>query len=72
MGVYADQLAEVRESIAAVLTGQRLRRGDREVQLPTLAELQKREQWLIGMVEQETAAANGKGRSRVTYVVPNA
>lgn len=60
-------LAEVRASISQILTsGQRIRKGDREVQRAELASLRILEEQYRKQVNQEAAAA--RGRNRISYV----
>lgn len=62
-----QQLAAVRASIAEVLAkGQRLRKGDREVQRAELASLRMLESQYLDQVKAEQARAGG--RNRIRYV----
>jgi len=63
-----QRLAEVRASIKAILEkGQRVRRGDREVQRAELASLRILEAQVAKEVANESAALLGRGRSRISY-----
>ena len=63
-----QRLAEVRASIKAILEkGQRVRKGDREVQRAELASLRILEAQVAREVVNETAALSGRGRSRIKY-----
>lgn len=63
-----QRLADVRAGIKAILDGgQRVRRGDREVQRAELASLRMLETQLTRDVANEQAALAGRGRSRITY-----
>lgn len=63
-----QRLAEVRASIKAILEkGQRVRRGDREVQRAELASLRILEAQVAKEVANENAALLGRGRSRISY-----
>ncbi len=63
-----QRLAEVRASIKAILeNGQRVRRGDREVQRAELASLRILEAQVAKEVANESAALQGRGRSRISY-----
>lgn len=63
-----QRLAEVRASIKAILEkGQRVRRGDREVQRAELASLRILESQVAKEVASENAALIGRGRSRISY-----
>ena len=63
-----QRLAEVRASIKAILEkGQRVRRGDREVQRAELASLRILEAQVAKEVANENAAQLGRGRSRISY-----
>jgi hypothetical protein len=63
-----QRLAEVRASIKAILEkGQRVRRGDREVQRAELASLRILESQVAKEVASENAALVGRGRSRISY-----
>lgn len=63
-----QRLAEVRASIKAILEkGQRVRRGDREVQRAELASLRILEAQVAKEVANENAARLGRGRSRISY-----
>ncbi|EKT4539547.1 hypothetical protein QEM15_001701 [Pseudomonas putida] len=64
-----QRLDEVRAAISRVLkNGQRLRRQDREVQLAELNSLRLLEKQYASEVAAETAARQGRGRNRVSYV----
>lgn len=63
-----QRLADVRAGIKAVIEkGQRMRRGDREIQRAELASLRMLEDQLIKQVSAEKAARAGRGRSRISY-----
>ena len=63
-----QRLSEVRASIKAILEkGQRVRRGDREVQRAELASLRILESQVAKEVASENAALIGRGRSRISY-----
>lgn len=63
-----QRLAEVRASIKAILEkGQRVRRGDREVQRAELASLRILEAQVAKEVANESAVLQGRGRSRISY-----
>lgn len=63
-----QRLADVRASIKAILEkGQRVRKGDREVQRAELASLRILEAQVAREVSSENAALMGRGRSRITY-----
>ncbi|MFP6861246.1 hypothetical protein [Pseudomonas sp.] len=63
-----QRLADVRASIKAILEkGQRVRRGDREVQRAELASLRILEAQVAKEVANENAALLGRGRSRISY-----
>lgn len=63
-----QRLADVRASIKAILEkGQRVRRGDREVQRAELASLRILEAQVAREVANENAALLGRGRSRISY-----
>lgn len=63
-----QRLAEVRASIKAILEkGQRVRRGDREVQRAELASLRILEAQVAKEVVNENAVLQGRGRSRISY-----
>lgn len=63
-----QRLVEVRASIKAILEkGQRVRRGDREVQRAELASLRILEAQVAKEVANENAALLGRGRSRISY-----
>ncbi len=63
------RLAEVRASISAVLkNGQRLRRGDREVQMAELNSLRLLEKQYAAQVAEEQAALQRRGRNRISYL----
>lgn len=63
-----QRLAQVRASILAILEkGQRVRRGDRELQRAELASLRMLETQIAKEVANENAALKGRGRSRITY-----
>lgn len=63
-----QRLAQVRASIKAILEkGQRVRRGDRELQRAELASLRMLETQVSKEVANENAALKGRGRSRITY-----
>lgn len=63
-----QRLADVRASIKAVLEkGQRMRRGDRELQRAELASLRILESQVAKEVANENAALLGRGRSRISY-----
>lgn len=60
------RLAEVRASIAKInATGQRVRKGDREVQYADLTALLKLEEQYRNEVSREAAR---RGRNRITYL----
>lgn len=62
-----QQLAAVRASIAEVLAkGQRLRKGDREIQRAELASLRMLENQYLDQVKAEQARVGG--RNRIRYV----
>lgn len=62
-----QRLAEVRASISQILaSGQRIRKGDREVQRAELASLRILEEQYAKQVNQEAAAL--RGRNRISYV----
>jgi hypothetical protein len=63
-----QRLAEVRASIKSILEkGQRVRKGDREVQRAELASLRMLESQITKEVANESAALMGRGRNRITY-----
>lgn len=63
-----QRLADVRASIKAILEkGQRVRKGDREVQRAELASLRVLEAQVAREVANETASLMGRGRSRISY-----
>ena len=63
-----QRLTDVRASIKAILEkGQRVRRGDREVQRAELASLRILEAQVAREVANENAALLGRGRSRISY-----
>lgn len=63
-----QRLADVRAGIKAVIEkGQRMRRGDREIQRAELASLRLLEDQLNKQVSAENAARAGRGRSRISY-----
>jgi len=63
-----QRLADVRASIKAILEkGQRVRKGDREVQRAELASLRILEAQVAREVSSENSALMGRGRSRITY-----
>lgn len=63
-----QRLADVRAGIKAILEqGQRLRKGDREVQRAELASLRMLEAQIVKEVSLEQMALNGRGRNRITY-----
>lgn len=63
-----QQLASVRAAIKTILEkGQRVRKGDREVQRAELASLRMLEDQLARSVSAEKAARLGRGRSRISY-----
>lgn len=63
-----QRLADVRAGIKAILEkGQRMRKGDREVQRAELASLRVLEAQIAKEVANEQAALMGRGRSRITY-----
>lgn len=62
-----QRLAEVRASISQILaSGQRIRKGDREVQRAELASLRILEEQYTKQVNQEASAL--RGRNRISYV----
>lgn len=62
-----QRLAEVRAAIDQILTtGQRIRRGDREVQRAELASLRILEEQYQRAVDTERVAA--RGRNRISYL----
>ena len=62
-----QRLAEVRAAIDQILTtGQRIRRGDREVQRAELASLRILEEQYQRAVDTERVAA--RGRNRINYL----
>lgn len=62
------RLEETRASIKAILEkGQRVRKGDREIQRAELASLRMLEEQYAKAVQAERAAMRGRGRSRVSY-----
>jgi hypothetical protein len=68
MTAAQQRLADVRASIKAILEkGQRVRRGDREVQRAELASLRMLEAQVSKEVANENAAMLGRGRSRISY-----
>lgn len=63
-----QRLAEVRAGIKAILEkGQRVRKGDREMQRAELASLRVLEAEISKEVGREKAAQAGRGRNRVIY-----
>lgn len=61
-----QRLAECRAGIKAILEkGQRIRKGDREVQRAELSSLRILEAELARQVASETATRVGRGRSRI-------
>ncbi|MCJ8168642.1 hypothetical protein [Atopomonas sediminilitoris] len=63
-----QRLAEVRAGIKAILEkGQRVRKGDREMQRAELASLRVLEAEISKEVGREQAAQAGRGRNRVIY-----
>ena len=61
-----QRLAECRAGIKAILEkGQRIRKGDREVQRAELSSLRMLESELVRQVASETANSAGRGRSRI-------
>lgn len=63
-----QRLADVRAGIKAILEkGQRMRKGDRELQRAELASLRVLETQIAKEVANEQAALAGRGRSRITY-----
>ncbi|RMH85214.1 hypothetical protein EA796_06810 [Pseudomonas sp. AOB-7] len=63
-----QRLADCRAAIRSILEkGQRVRKGDREVQRAELASLRVLEGQLAAEVAAETARLGGRGRSRLTY-----
>lgn len=63
-----QRLADVRAGIKAILEkGQRMRKGDRELQRAELASLRVLEAQIAKEVANEQAALVGRGRSRITY-----
>jgi hypothetical protein len=63
-----QRLADVRAGIKAILEkGQRVKKGDREVQRAELASLRMLESQLSAEVSREQAALVGRGRSRISY-----
>lgn len=64
-----QRLADVRAAINDVLTkGQRLRKGDREVQRAELAQLRVLESEYAARAAAESAAAKSRGRNRIRYL----
>lgn len=64
-----QRLAEVRAAISDVLKkGQRLKRADREMQRAELDSLRLLEQQYATEVALEQAAAQGRGRNRISYM----
>lgn len=71
MGVYTDQLAEVRAAISKVLKGQSYTISDggmtRQATRADLGQLEAREQRLIPLADQE---ANGRRGRRTRQIAP--
>lgn len=68
MSEAEQRLAETRASIKAILEkGQRVRRGDREIQRAELASLRMLEDQYARAVSAEKAALAGRGRNRISY-----
>lgn len=62
-----QRLADVRAAIAQILTtGQRVRKGDREVQRAELASLRMLEEQYQRSVNTERASS--RGRNRISYL----
>lgn len=62
-----QRLADVRAAIAQILaTGQKVRKGDREVQRAELASLRMLEEQYQRSVNTERAAS--RGRNRISYL----
>lgn len=67
MTTAAERLEEVRQAISKILTeGQRVRRGDRELQRAELASLRILEEQYKADASAEAAAT--RGRNRISYV----
>lgn len=68
MQTEAEQrLAEVRQAIKEVMSkGQRLRKGDREIQRAELASLRVLENQYLNQVTTELA--RNRGRNRISYL----
>ncbi|MDI6527722.1 hypothetical protein QMA71_19465 [Pseudomonas otitidis] len=68
MQTEAEQrLAEVRQAIKEVMSkGQRLRKGDREIQRAELASLRVLENQYLNQVTTELARS--RGRNRISYL----
>lgn len=63
-----QRLADVRAGIKAILEkGQRVRKGDREMQRAELATLRMLEAQVLKDVAQEQLLLRGRGRSRISY-----
>ena len=63
-----QRLADVRAAIKDILDkGQRVRKGDREMQRAELASLRILESQVAKEVANENAALMGRGRSRISY-----
>jgi alkylation response protein AidB-like acyl-CoA dehydrogenase len=63
-----QRLADCRAAIRSILEkGQRVRKGDREVQRAELASLRMLEGQLAAEVATEAVRLGGRGRSRLTY-----
>ena len=72
MATTAEQLASVQAAISAIESGaQSTRFGDRLVTFADLATLYERERELRARIVSESVAASGRGRNRVSYVVPD-
>ena len=72
MATTAEQLTSVRAAIAAIEAGaQATRHGDTQVTMADLSTLYQREKDLMARLASENAARNGRGRNRVSYVVPD-
>lgn len=63
-----QRLADVRAGIKAILEkGQRVRKGDREMQRAELASLRMLEAQILKDVAHEAALLRGRGRNRISY-----
>lgn len=72
MSITTDQLASVRAAIAKIEAGaQSITHDGRSLTKASLATLYAREKELMARLAAENAAANGRSRNRVSYVVPD-